>query len=587
MNAETPTPTRGTNNVLNGKRALRLQLPIAQRRVGVKTGGSNNSKTSTGRYSSSQTTMLVSPYPISKLKRLPSSLMKSEGDHSAAPFAGNASTDRMATPAKKRRRGPPGRAVQQICKESGKILHEYDSASEAARLFSSDTHQRISRRAIRDALNGKNVTAAGYVWRYKRDQSPEKGKLLSIELHTQVATIKTRLAEVPVLAQDTESTECCSSTVTAEALLTQDNDSTECCSSTSSRQEAKDEEDNILATPMVLKHEEDYSRGGDTTEAEDDNDYVCRISADDEDKNETKSTTPIATSSLDHIYHQQQGMEREAGEEKEEEALGAVETGTTDHNDNSDDHNFVVLDQDVTIALERSRTRGRMLIDQISMDDPSNIIATYSNIGKAAYSALGVTPEGLYRCILGFSESCGGYYWRKRQSKWEQDGAMSLKKMLPSHPTLEAQTNVEHSHEHPQQQSLPSSKATPRNSLPSKVATKAEAQKWSRGTIYQIDVSTGKVVAEYPTVLKAANAIREDRRLIQAVLSGKTPTAGGYFWRKKSLSIQQISISTGIVVAEYSTQSEAASALNISRRSIRDVLSGKNPTAAGYFWRKT
>lgn len=535
MNAAALTPTTGgSNKALDRKRANRLQLPLAQRRRSEKVprlsynedGGDIPNPTRSppisgesgcngkGITNVSSHMAVVSPSPFAESNAFPSS--------AAVPVA--TATPRttittIVTTAKKRR-GHPGRAIQQVCLTSGTIIQTYNSVSEAAR------QKSISRRGIRDVLSGKNPTAAGYYWRYESDQEEDE-TLLSEQLKQEdqrICCVGSRDSNCVVF--DSVSDAAKATKVPVCIILKCLNGQIEKCVRFGWKRFTKEDTEQ-----QRIKEEE--------------------VRAKDEEESEQKRIM------------------------KEEEYLRVAELKAKYDNESDDDD--VCLNQDLSIAMERIYTRGFMTIHQISMENQSKIVATYSRVGKAA-AAVGVTPETLYRCILGQTESCGGYYWQKEGE--QDDTAMPvLEEKSPCASTV-------HDNENPLELS-PSSKAEPPGSSPANVVAGKEARQCKgRGTIQQINLSTGMVDAEYPTVAMASKKVNVDRRLITEVVFGKRPTAGGYFWRKKLQSVQQISISTGMVVAEYSSANKAADALDIGRRSIRDVLSGKNVTAAGYFWRK-
>lgn len=135
--------------------------------------------------------------------------------------------------------------------------------------------------------------------------------------------------------------------------------------------------------------------------------------------------------------------------------------------------------------------------------------------------------------------------------------------------------------------------------------------------VYQFN-DKGELIAIYPSYKAAEKetGIRADT--IGAVCNGKQYTAGGYIWsnicltqdkalslfeiatarrkesslrgidhaiQKISMKVQQIDIKTGQVIAEYSSQREAARRIGVNQKSISNVIKGKQKTAGGYIWR--
>lgn len=119
------------------------------------------------------------------------------------------------------------------------------------------------------------------------------------------------------------------------------------------------------------------------------------------------------------------------------------------------------------------------------------------------------------------------------------------------------------------------------------------------GSVEQIDVDTGEVVARFPSAAAAQVATRTWN--VYQVLSGRQRTANGYFWRHegstatvrpqvlrsswdtRSKRIEQIDVDTGNVIGVFPSIYAAASETNT--KNIASVLSGRTRTSNGYFWR--
>lgn len=135
--------------------------------------------------------------------------------------------------------------------------------------------------------------------------------------------------------------------------------------------------------------------------------------------------------------------------------------------------------------------------------------------------------------------------------------------------------------------------------------------------VYQYN-NKGELVNVYPSQKAAekATGIRGDS--IGSVCNGKRYTAGNFTWSYKSLTqeevlslfktsalerekaqtkglsnalkkismkVQQIDPKTGRIVAEFSSQREAARAVNIDQKGISNTIRGKQKTAGGYIWK--
>lgn len=137
-------------------------------------------------------------------------------------------------------------------------------------------------------------------------------------------------------------------------------------------------------------------------------------------------------------------------------------------------------------------------------------------------------------------------------------------------------------------------------------------------TVYQFN-SKGELIATYTSYKEAEKntGVRADS--IGLVCSGKQYTAGGFVWsntemskeaiiqrfiesskarslgaqkginkaiKKISMKVQQIDPKTGLVVAEYPSQREAARTVGIDQKGISSVIRGKQKTSGGFIWKQ-
>ena len=120
---------------------------------------------------------------------------------------------------------------------------------------------------------------------------------------------------------------------------------------------------------------------------------------------------------------------------------------------------------------------------------------------------------------------------------------------------------------------------------------------------YSLD---GNFIADYLSFSEAAQSTAVSTHQIRSATAGRTKTAGGFQWRKMLVSdpnnhyfpieaiVREISSNeakaiyqmsaNGEVVAEYKSIKEASRVVGVSSKSIRNVLSGTQKTAAGFLW---
>lgn len=125
-----------------------------------------------------------------------------------------------------------------------------------------------------------------------------------------------------------------------------------------------------------------------------------------------------------------------------------------------------------------------------------------------------------------------------------------------------------------------------------------------RITQYSLD---GKVLGVFPSAREAERITGVKFSAISNCVCHKTHTAGGFVWRhdgdpfskpktawestvanghSRGISVDQIDLKDGFVIATYPSFSDAARAVGSHKQSIRDVVMGKGASAAGFGWRK-
>ena len=113
----------------------------------------------------------------------------------------------------------------------------------------------------------------------------------------------------------------------------------------------------------------------------------------------------------------------------------------------------------------------------------------------------------------------------------------------------------------------------------------------------------GTYICAYNSILDAAKDVAVSSQQVSKVLNRRASTAGGFMWERVdagapihsippavqhyvenvSKSIYQVD-STGEIVAEFDSINSAERRTGINRKSIRDVLNGRQKTAGGYYW---
>ena len=120
--------------------------------------------------------------------------------------------------------------------------------------------------------------------------------------------------------------------------------------------------------------------------------------------------------------------------------------------------------------------------------------------------------------------------------------------------------------------------------------------------IVQYDTN-GNYIAKYSSQKEASNKTNTNVSAISHVIKGLQKTAGGFVWKSfkeneiptsiektsiannKSVMVKQID-KNGETLNTFSSIADASRFLNISKKSIRNAVHGKQKTAGGFFWEK-
>lgn len=117
----------------------------------------------------------------------------------------------------------------------------------------------------------------------------------------------------------------------------------------------------------------------------------------------------------------------------------------------------------------------------------------------------------------------------------------------------------------------------------------------TRKVVLQIDLETGNVINEFPSIQQAAKLINGNARGISLACHGKCRQSKGYGWQFKDnpmpyvkntsfyCPVAQIEIETNKVINTYNSIKEAENATN--SRHISDCCRGKQKVANGYKWK--
>jgi hypothetical protein len=195
----------------------------------------------------------------------------------------------------------------------------------------------------------------------------------------------------------------------------------------------------------------------------------------------------------------------------------------------------------------RRQVMARGPVEQVDLKT-GETLAAYPSVGEAAV-AVGAKPPNIYKVLAGTKYSCKGFFWRHQGSK-----------------------------------TLPSAHAN------------------GKLAVEMVSLESGKVLKTFPSVVAAANASGISGGNISGVIKGRLLTAGGYFWRvlgsdeqprpskgikgRPSMSVEQLDLKTGDILAVYPSFAAAAAAVGTVSANIGAVVAGKKLSCKGYFWRQ-
>ena len=129
---------------------------------------------------------------------------------------------------------------------------------------------------------------------------------------------------------------------------------------------------------------------------------------------------------------------------------------------------------------------------------------------------------------------------------------------------------------------------------------------WVNGkSVYQIEIGTGSIISEYPSIRAAARTVGCNAGDIKRVCVGQLQSAAGFAWclideyckekyigRKqnprrpyvKAKPVLQVDIDSGKIIKEYASVHDAAKAMGVNRNNIYNVCQHKWKTSCGYKW---
>lgn len=113
----------------------------------------------------------------------------------------------------------------------------------------------------------------------------------------------------------------------------------------------------------------------------------------------------------------------------------------------------------------------------------------------------------------------------------------------------------------------------------------------------------GEFLAAYDSLMAAANAASVSTQQIGKALNGRAESAGGFLWLRANVEDPIVPIAplkekiteniskaifqidtNGEIIAEYESINAAEKQTGVNRKSIRDVIRGRQRTAGGFYW---
>jgi hypothetical protein len=253
---------------------------------------------------------------------------------------------------------------------------------------------------------------------------------------------------------------------------------------------------------------------------------------------------------------------------------------------------------------------------------------------EAAAAAVGISDKMLRLCLSKKYKTAGGYQWRYRDdkafSKWITDiEPVKYRTPAKSKPVLQFDLKGNFFWEYPSIKAAAKDLGYSADYLSRALARKSITKKefqwrfkddplfkngivnikqveftppiWGKAVL-QFDLK-GEFIEEFPNIITAASELDIDARQISKCINGKLKKAAGFQWKLKNDPlfskrivnigpvyydrIKQVLQFTkeGKFIRNYSTMSEAAKAVGVSRSTINGCILGKVKTAGGFQWR--
>jgi NUMOD1 domain len=264
-------------------------------------------------------------------------------------------------------------------------------------------------------------------------------------------------------------------------------------------------------------------------------------------------------------------------------------------------------------AARQKSVAKRRPVEQIDLKT-GEMLAAYPSVGEAA-AAVGAKPPNIHKVLAGSKPSCKGYFWRQCGSMALPPGRAQGRRLPVEMVCLESGKVMN---------TFPSVNAAARaigtsggnisgvvsgrlksaggyfwreqgskEQPPSRRGTKGRPSK----SVEQLDLKTGTILAVYPSLKEAAEAVGTVSANIGGVMNGKLGSCKGYFWRQRGSTtqpsggangwkpVEMICPNSGEVLNSFPSMGAAAHAIGASAGNISSVIRGRLHTAGGYFWR--
>ncbi len=175
--------------------------------------------------------------------------------------------------------------------------------------------------------------------------------------------------------------------------------------------------------------------------------------------------------------------------------------------------------------MKKSRPRVALVVEQLDLSSGGKVTQTFTSVAEAA-AAVGADTANIFSCCRGTRKSCAGFRWRYARDAPLVDSEEN-RGVLPQLPDTDVTRKRRRRRG---QDMLPSGENYVSESQ--QHTLEPQQQQQQQQAVEQIDLETGQVLLQFPSINEAARACgRRQAEVLACCLGNNASSCAGYGWR--------------------------------------------------------